>query len=65
MALDVYFRENIASILRSLDTANERHRTEENQLEIDAYQNALIDIGLAFGIMPVQKYALTKIDMLD
>jgi len=52
MALDVWFPTDIAHILHSLDMSNERHRTPENQDVIDAYRNALIDVGLAFGIQP-------------
>lgn len=59
MALDVYFREDIARTLHSLDSANERHRTDNNQSEIDAYHNALVDVALAFGIVPDSKYVVS------
>ena len=55
LGLQVFFIGEISNRLRALDVANERHRTTENQAEIDAYRNALIDVGLAFGIEPKER----------
>jgi len=53
MGLDIYFRRDIANVLRSLASAvegPEEERTGHNQSWHDGFKAALVAIGLAFGL---------------
>lgn len=57
MALNIYFPDDIARTLESLKSASDEFEDKEKRR---AYQKALRDVGLAFGVMLYCGYVSTQ-----